>query len=265
MMATHALVPATRLPRPRPAMHLATRLAAAAVLSAVTAPGAHAQSARLDTSAGEPRVVVTVTRATRVVPERTSFLAIIEATSESPTEAVQRAQRKVEAVIDAARPFAGRGPAPVAVPYGVSPAANINGFPGSTAQTPYVARYAVRLPTVAVGDAPRLGAAVIAAGASATTPPSFEAVTGSDSVRRSQFADAVAQARRDAEALAAALGGRLGAPVEVTTNAGQNTGRVGNEFIYFARVGFENGPSQFPEVPVTTTVTVRYRLELPAR
>ncbi len=246
-------------------MRLSTCLPAAALLSAATAPLARAQSARLDTSAGEPRVVVTVTRATRVVPERTSFLAIIEATSESPTEAVQRARRKVEAVIDAARPFAGRGPAPVAVPYGVSPASNMNGFPGSTAQTPYVARYAVRLPTLGINDAPRLGAAVIAAGASATTPPSFAAVAASDSARRGQFADAVAQARRDAEALAAARGGRLGAPIEVTTNAGQNTGRVGNDFIYFARIGFEGGPSQFPEVPVTTTVTVRYRLELPTR
>lgn len=234
-----------------------TALAVRAIVAGVAvAPAAHAQAARIETVGGEPRIVVTASRSVRLTPERLTLLAVVEGTAEAPNESVQRADRKLQAVLEAARPFGGR--ATTALPYGVSTAPNVNNFPGAGAQAPYVARYTVRIPNVAVDQLLRVSAALIAAGASTAQAQGFEAAA-TDSVRRAQYADAIAQARRDAEALAAGVGGRLGAPVEVFSSSGPAS-PLAPTFVSFNR--FE-GPTNSPDVVVSSTVTVRYRLLLP--
>jgi len=67
----------------------------------------------------------------------------------------------------------------------------------------------------------------------------------------------LAQARADAAALAAALGGKLGELVEVTSNAGP-LGFQGPTMLNFdARF---SQPPQAPDVSISSSVTVRFRL-----
>jgi uncharacterized protein YggE len=218
---------------------------------------AQGQSARMDASDPEPRIVVTATRTTRIAPDRFVLYVTVEGSGETPAEAAKRGAQKLQAVTAALQPFSGRE-AIVSVPYGVSPAPNINGFPGSSAQTSYLARYVLRVQPGRVDQITPLAVAAIAAGASSASPPTFEA-TGADSARRQRYGEALTQARRDAEALAAALGGRLGAVIEVSSNNITPGFSSSNGYISFMS-GYEfRGPVPPPDVVVSATVTVRYR------
>ena len=229
-------------------------LAAILTLLPVTAFG---QSARLEAADPEPRIVVTATRTVRIAPDRVTLYVTIEGSGESPAEAAQRAAQKLQAVTSALQPFAAAREAISTAPYGVSPTPNVNGFPGSSSQTSFLARYVVRVQPSRIDQITPLATAAIAAGASAASLPVFEATTA-DSVRRIRYAEALSQARRDAEALAAALGGKLGAVLEVSSNGGP--GQSGNQsYVSFMNRYEFGGPVQPPDVLVSATVTVRYR------
>jgi uncharacterized protein YggE len=230
------------------------------VVLAILPSLAHSQGARMDAGDPEPRIVVTATRTTRIAPDRFTLYITVEGSGETPAEAAQRGAQKLQAVTAALQPFSGRD-AIVAIPYGVSPAPNINGFPGNSSQTSFVARYVLRVQPGRADQITPLGVAAIAAGASSATPPTFEA-TGADSTRRLRYGEALAQARRDAEALATALGGHLGAVIEVSTNSGPQgyPGSAGyGGFVSFVSSYDFRGPVQPPDVVVSATVTVRYR------
>jgi uncharacterized protein len=218
---------------------------------------ASSQNARLENADAEPRIVSTATRTSRVAPDRVTLYLMVEGSGESPAEASQRASQKLDAVTGAVQKFASGRDGMSTVPYGVSPAQNIPGYPGSSSQTSFLARYVVRIQPSRVDQTTALAAAAIAAGASASSPPLFEA-SGADSVRRVRYAEALAQARRDAEAIAAALGGHLGAVIEVSSTGGFNPQGSANYVSFMNRYEFA-GPVQPPEVMVTATVTVRYR------
>jgi uncharacterized protein YggE len=221
---------------------------------------AQGQGARMDASETEPRIVVTATRTARIAPDRFTLYVTVEGSGETPAEAAQRGAQKLQAVTAALQPFSGRD-AVVSIPYGVSPAPNINGFPGTSSQTSFVARYVLRVQPGRVDQITPVAVAAIAAGASSASPPTFEA-SGADSVRRLRYAEALSQARRDAEALAVALGGRLGPVIEISTNSSppRLAGSAGfGEYISFIGSYDFRGPVQPPDVTVTATVTVRYR------
>jgi uncharacterized protein YggE len=218
---------------------------------------AFGQSARLESADPEPRIVSTATRTTRIAPDRVTLYLMIEGSGESPAEASQRASQKLQAVTGAVQQFASGRDAISTVPYGVSPAASPPGYPGSSSQTSFLARYVIRVQPSRVDQTTSLAAAAIAAGASASSPPLFEA-TSADSVRRLRYAEALSQARRDAESIAAALGGHLGAVIEVASTAGFNQAGNPGYVSFMNRYEFA-GPVQPPEVLVSATVTVRYR------
>jgi len=219
---------------------------------------ASGQNAQLET-AGDPgpRIVATATRTTRIAPDRVTLYLIVEGSGESPAGASQRASQKLDAVTAAVQKFASGRDAMNTIPYGVSPAPNLPGYPGSSSQTGFIARYAVRIQPSRVDQIAALATAAIAAGASSTAPPVFEA-TSSDSVRRLRYAEALTQARRDAESIATALGGHLGAVIEVSSTAGFNQGENPG-FMAFMNPYEFGGPMQSPDVMVNATVTVRYR------
>jgi uncharacterized protein YggE len=228
-------------------------VAALAILPAV----AQAQGARLDATDPEPRIVVTATRTTRLAPDRVTLYITVEGTGETPAEAAQRGAQKLQAVTAALQPFNGRE-AIVSVPYGVSPAPNLNGFSGSSSPNSFLARYVLRVQPGRVDQITPLAVAAIAAGASSASPPTFEA-TGADSVRRQHYGEALTQARRDAETLATALGGRLGAVFEVSSNIGPPSFPSSAGYVSFVSGYDFRGPVQPPDIVVTATVTVRYR------
>jgi uncharacterized protein YggE len=216
-----------------------------------------AQNARLESTDPEPRIVSTATRTARIAPDRVTLYLMIEGTGESPAEASQRATQKLQAVTAAVQQFASGRDAISTVPYGVSPAQNLPGYPGAGSQTSFLARYVIRVQPARVDQTTSLASAAIAAGASAASPPAFEA-SSADSVRRLRYAEALSQARRDAEMLATALGGRLGSVIEVTSTGGFNQGGSPNYVSFMNRYEFA-GPMQPPDVQVNATVTVRYR------
>ncbi len=228
-------------------------VAALAILPAV----AQGQGARLDANDPEPRIVVTATRTTRLAPDRVTLYVTVEGAGETPAEAAQRGAQKLQAVTAALQPFNGKE-AIVSVPYGVSPAPNINGFPGSASPNSFLARYVLRVQPGRLDQITPLAVAAIAAGASSSSPPAFEA-TGADSARRQHYGEALAQARRDAETLATALGGRLGPVIEVSSNIGSPGFPSSTGYVSFVTSYEFRGPVQPPDVVVTSTVTVRYR------
>ena len=215
------------------------------------------QNARLENADPEPRIVSTATRTTRIAPDRVTLYLTVEGSGESPAEASQRASQKLDAVTGAVQKLVSGRDAVSTVPYGVSPAQNLPGYPGSSSQTSFLARYVIRVQPSRVDQTTALAAAAIAAGASAASPPVFEA-SSADSVRRLRYAEALTQARRDAESIAAALGGHLGAVIEVTSTAGFNPSGSSNYVSFMNRYEFA-GPVQPPEVVVGATVTVKYR------
>lgn len=231
------------------------------IAALVLVPSLRAQTARLEQADSGARIVATVSKTARVPPDRATVYVIIEGQSESPSEAAQRATQKLEAVTRALHQAGVAADMSTTVPYGASVAPNVGGFPGPSPQPSYVARHVVR---VQFGDLQQLMPAVtaaLAAGATSVSAPVFESQT-LDATRQRLYADALATARREAEALAAALGGRLGSLVEVSSTAGpsptSNQGfmLVGNRYDY-------SGPVQPPEILATATVTIRYRFLMP--
>ncbi|MFI5208014.1 MAG: SIMPL domain-containing protein [Gemmatimonadales bacterium] len=214
-----------------------------------------AQGAQLDQTANEPRIVATATRTTRVAPDRAVLYVVIEGSAETPAEAVQRAQAKVQAVNDAIR-GAGVAQGMSTVPLGVSPLPTSNPFGATGQQPPNVARYVVRVAWVDVAQVGTLSAAVIAAGAASGGASTFEA-SAADSIRHALYGEALGQAQRDAQALAASLGGRLGLVVEATSGAGP-TSTSGPNFVNFGSP-YQSVSTPLPDVMISATATVRFR------
>jgi hypothetical protein len=219
---------------------------------------AAAQGVRIDTADGIPKVVVTAVRSVRVLPDAALFFVAIEGTAEAPFDAAQRAERKLKAVMDTLRALGPRVDPSAAVPYGVSPATTMTSFPGNAPATQYIARYVIRVRTTRLDQFMTVAASVMGAGASAVSSPTFE-YAASDSVRRARFGEAVAQARRDAEVLAAASGGKLGAIIDVTSTSAPASPSFG-AFNLFGRLDL-TGITQPPDVTIGSSVTVRFRLE----
>jgi uncharacterized protein YggE len=216
--------------------------------------GAFAQTVAVEGDSS-PRIIVTATKTTRIIPDRVTTYVTVEGTGESPSDATQRASTKLQAVMTAVRSVVSGTDAVVAMPYGVTPTPNMNGFPGGTSGS-YVARHVVRIQPRSVDQTTAIASAAIAAGAGGTSPPWFESSIA-DSVRRAKYGEALAQAQRDAESLASSLGGRLGPFVEVTSTGSVNQGQ--NSFISFINRYDYAGPTGTPDVIVNATVTVKYR------
>src|SRR5687768_7109880 len=100
-----------------------------------------AQAARDD---GEPRVVASATRSVRLVPDKVSFLTVIESAGESAVDAAERSAKKTQTVMDAIKTLGARAEILSSVPYGVAPAPNYGGYPGQPMQNPFVGRQVIR-------------------------------------------------------------------------------------------------------------------------
>jgi uncharacterized protein YggE len=200
-------------------------------------------------------VTATASRTTRVAADRATFYVVVEGTAETAPDAVARVLTKLKAVSDALAGFGNRVEAdrPIAYTVGATPAPN--GYPGNLSPPSNIARSLIRVRVSRVDQLANVIGAALAAGAANGSSVSFESSVA-DSVRRAQISEALAVARSDAEAMAAALNGRLGAFVDVSTSGQQgfpqtNVLNLDNRF----------GQQPFaPEVTVTANVTVRYRL-----
>jgi uncharacterized protein YggE len=222
-------------------------------------PAALVAQVRMDD--GEPRVVASATRTARLVPDKVSFYTVVEGAGENSVDAAERSAKKTQAVTDAIKALGGRAEILSSVPFGVAPAPNYGGYPGQPLQNPYVGRQVIRVQLSRVDQLTSVAGALIAAGATGITSPQFES-SAADSARRAKMAEAIAGARADAEALAAGVGMRLGALIEVSGigQPGVVSSFSPSQFIQFGR-GFESMQNNAPpEITVGSGVTVRYRL-----
>jgi uncharacterized protein YggE len=201
-------------------------------------------------------ISVSVSRTTRVAPDRASLYLIVEGTAETAPDAIARVDAKLKTVTDALKAFGPRVKLDPPIGYGVGPTPVLNGYPGAAPPATQLARSVVRVQLDQPDQTARIVAAAIAAGATNSSSLSFES-SAADSVRRARIAEALGVARLDAETVATSLGGRLGGLVGVNTSGGPFG------FQAPTTLNFDNRfsqPTQAPDIVVTTTVTVQYKL-----
>jgi uncharacterized protein YggE len=188
-------------------------------------------------------IVVTATKRSRVAADRATISLLVDGTADDAPFAAQHADAALVNVSEAIRQLGSAATTLGVTPLGVVETPNVSGFRHIPGQPWYLARYVVRVQVARPADVQSVATTALAAGAR-VTPPSFESATA-DSARRATYADALAQARRDAEAIAESMGARLGDVVDVTTT--------------------EPPPAEDALLPgseqdVATSVRVRYRL-----
>ena len=202
-------------------------------------------------------ITVSATRNSRIPPDRASMYVLVEGSAETPTDAVARVETKLKAVTEAIKGHGSRAEQDRAIMYSVGPAGQPNVYPPPGGPPSNVSRAVLRVHMQRADQVAHVAAAALAAGASGISAVTFEATTA-DSVRRSRMTEVLAIARSDAQALATALDGKLGAIVDVSSNTG-NIGFAGPAMLNFDS-RFMQQTTQVPEVAVNTSVTVRYRL-----
>lgn len=199
-------------------------------------------------------ISVTATRTSRISPDRATIFVVVEGIAELPADAVTRNETKTKAVVEALKGIGSGVEVDRAITYSVGPMPSNNGFP-NTAPPTSVARAVVRVQVNRLEQLARVMSIAIASGAANTSAPQFES-TMVDSARRVRIADALAGAKADAQTIATLLDGHLGALVDVNTNSA-------GVFVQPAQLYFDNrfsGSTAAPEIPVSVSVTVRYRI-----
>ena len=201
-------------------------------------------------------ISVSASRTVRIPPDRASLYLVVEGTAETPTDAIARVDSKLKQVVEAMRRFGSHVKLDAPIAYGVGPTPAPNGYPGVASPATNISRSVVHLDLDQPEQTAQVVAAAIAAGAANASALTFES-TVMDSVRRVRVAEALNAARSDAEVIAKSLGAHLGALVSVSTNGGP----VG--FTGLSTLAFDNRfpqQTQTPDVAVTTSVTVQYRI-----
>ncbi len=201
-------------------------------------------------------ITVTASRSSRVPPDRASLYVIVEGTAETATDAVTRVDTKVKAVSDALKALGSRVVLDPPVAYGVGPSPSPSGYPMASQTATNIARSVVRVQLGRPEQTANVVAAAINAGAASSSSLSFES-SAADSVRRARIGDALGVARLDAETIATSLGARLGALVSVSTTGGPFNFQQPLSLNFDNRFGQQ---ASVPEITITATVTVQYRL-----
>lgn len=187
-----------------------TRLIILAALSGLPV-AAHAQVPTVPRAASE--IVTSGNGEATLTPDRAVVRIGMQTNAPTAAAASSRNVRKVEAVIDTLRKLGYRVDSLRTVGFGVTP--NYN-YEQGRKLVDYQASATIRL---LVGRLDRLGLtldAVLGAGASDVSNIVFES-DREEAGRRTALGEALRTARVDAEALAAAAGGRLGRLLEATT------------------------------------------------
>lgn len=203
----------------------------------------------------------------RVPPDRATVTLYIESKAASASTAAANNARAVAAVRDTLRKL-GLDSAATSASYNVGP-----DFEAVRTTTPprrigYAARTVVRVALRQIDQVGRVIDGGLAAGATGVEGVYFEASTAEEA-RRAAMADAALAARRDAEAIARALGGSIGPLLSVSTAGGMDPRRLnvmmgrsaGGVAGGFASTTSDVTPS---EIVITAGVITRWRF-LPTR
>lgn len=201
-------------------------------------------------------LTVSTSRSARVMADRASMYVVVDGAAETAADAVARAATKVKGVADALKGLGSRVEADKPVSYSVGPTPSQNGFPQAATPLSFTARSLIHITVMHPEDMGSALASILTAGAASTSGLTFE-FSAADSVHRARVLEAIAAARADAQAMAAALGGHVGALVDVSTAGAQINNPFGNTLNFDTRFGAQTPP---PELTISATVSVRYRL-----
>ena len=182
------------------------------------APVAAQQGAQPSSAQSGPDIITSATGETRVTPDRAQILIGVQTRGATAAQAGADNARQTRAVIDAVKargiPAAQIGTSE----YNLYP--EYDPQPREGPQLPriigYVANNTVRIEVRQLDQVGPVIDAALAAGANMVNTIQFFA-SNVDAARRSALGDAVVRARADAEALARAAGGSLGALLELNT------------------------------------------------
>src|SRR5918992_195571 len=195
------------------------RLLLVSMLVGATPVAAQQPTPSTATSRG-PEIVTSGTGEARVTPDRAQIFMGVQTRAATAAQAGTDNARKTRAVIDAIKARGIPAEQIATSDYNLYPEYDHREPPREGPQTPrvigYVATNTVRIEVRRLDQVGSLIDAGLAAGANMVNTIQFTA-SNVDAARRTALAEAVGRARGDAEALAAAAGGSLGAVLELKT------------------------------------------------
>ena len=164
-----------------------------------------------------PTIVTSGQGETKITPDRARLEVSVQTRAVTAADAGAQNARKQQSVLDALRKIGFTSEQLSTVNYNLFPEMQYD----KNGQSPRVIAYnATNTVRVEIRDVGQIGKAIDAsleAGANMISSLSFYS-SNSDAARRSSLASAVARARSDADAIAAAAGGTVGALIEISTN-----------------------------------------------
>lgn len=197
-------------------MRIPPALVALALSSvAVPAPPLVAQTPTSPPSAPQSLIQTTGRAEVRIAPDRATITIGVESRGATAAAAGADNARRQRAILDTLRSLGLTSDLLSTENYSVSPEMQ---YPqgGQPRVTGYTVSNVVRVEVHRLDDVPRIIDASLAKGANQITSLQFYS-SKADSVRRVALAQAVANARADAEVLARAAGGSLGGLLELST------------------------------------------------
>ena len=188
------------------------------VVAAVSIHGSDAQPQMPGTTT-PPSVVTTGVGEATAIPDRATIYVAVQTRSASVSAASSDNARRVRAVMDTLRALGLTGNDVETASYNVSPEM---AYPAGQPQAPRVVAYTVLNSLLVklrrIEDVGRVIDAVLSKGANEISSLQFSS-SKADSVRSIALAAAVADAKAQADAIARAAGGSLGALIELSTAA----------------------------------------------
>ena len=218
-----------------------------ALIMAVNSSDLVAQTA--PTATPVPQISTSASGEARVQPDRATIMFAVETRAQTAARAGADNAKRQQAVIDALRKL-GLGEGQVSTTgYSVAPEMRYDGKQPQVVG--YVARNVVKAEVTRIDQVGGLIDAALGAGANVVNSLRFYS-SRADNARKEALADAVAKARSDAEAMARAAGGSLGALIELSTAGGVRP--MGEDFAMARMASAEATPT--PIEPGEQTVSV---------
>lgn len=194
---------------------IAGAVACAPAMAQQPAPGPTPMS--MAHMAPTPAIVTNGQGETKITPDRARLEVSVQTRAATAAEAGAQNAKKQQSVLDALRKLGFTSEQLSTVNYNLYPEMQYD----KNGQSPRVVAYnATNTVRIDIRDVGMIGKAIDAsleAGANMISSLSFYS-SNSDAARRSALASAVARARSDAEAIATAAGGTLGALMEISTS-----------------------------------------------
>ena len=187
----------------------------ATVLSALVAGALGAQATQPTPT---PRIVTSGQAEVRVTPDRATILVGVETRGATAAAAGSQNARVQKSILDSLKAMGISADQLTTQNYSVNPEMQYPQSGGPGKMTGYVVSTVARVELKRIDEAAPVVDAALAKGANQINSIQFSSSTASEA-RRTAMADAVRDARADADVLAKAAGGTLGPVIEITSNA----------------------------------------------